>query len=105
LKAAAFEELEKQSEALKVISEAFEWTKTPNANAHYSMINRIKEKKNAIHNKMLEGSNNLFTFAKAFPVVEQDERGEVSPIGDYNRSKFDLATKVTARFDECGKEV
>lgn len=55
--------------------------------------------------KFRAGSNNLFTFAKAFPMVERLPDGSIKDIGDVTRSNFELRPKITSNFGTCKKEV
>ena len=45
-------------------------------------------------------SNNLFTFAKAWPLVERDRNGKIRSIGEFTTSRFELAPKILSAFNE-----
>ena len=69
-----------------------------------NLMSECIQVKNAITHKMRSTSNNLFTFAKAFPLVTVGEQGPQN-IGEITRSTFDLASKILNSFDDTEKEL
>ena len=67
-------------------------------------MSEIISLKNVILQVMRSTSNNLFTFAKAWPLVTMSEQGPVS-IGEITRSTFDLAGKIHNSFGSTGMEL
>ena len=51
----------------------------------YKEINDIKNK---VLHEMRYYSNNLLTFAKAWPLVEKETNGKISSLGDFPTSRF-----------------
>ena len=64
-----------------------------------SIIKDIKEIKNKIFDQMRTSSNNLFTFAKAFPLVVKDDNGEIQSWEEFTRSKYELLPKILRNFE------
>lgn len=50
-------------------------------------------------------SNNLFTFAKAWPLVERDKNGKIRSIGEFTTSRFELAPKILSAFNDTGLDL
>lgn len=67
-------------------------------------MHEIKDLKDEIMHEFRASSNNLFTFAKAFPLV-YEENEAIKPIDDVCRSKFELRSKIMRNFEESKKEV
>lgn len=71
-----------------------------------NMVENIKTIKNKILNEMRFYSHNLFTFAKAWPLVEKDPTtGEVRSIGEFPTSRFDFAPKIMDEFYDTGLDL
>ena len=49
-------------------------------------------------------SNNLFTFAKAWPLVAKTNYGQPESV-EITRSIFDMQNKIHSIFDETNKEI
>lgn len=62
------------------------------------VVDLIKGTKDQIIKDMRQSSKNLFTFAKAFPIVRLEEDGRPTPINEYITSKFELAPKIRNNF-------
>lgn len=69
------------------------------------IVDEVREVQNLIRERMRAGSNNLFTFAKAFPLVDSDEHGQPVPFDDYTISSFELMPKINAEFLDSNKEI
>jgi hypothetical protein len=50
--------------------------------------------KNKVLHKMRYYSNNLVTFAKARPLVEESNNGRIKSISDFTTSRFDLKPEI-----------
>lgn len=61
--------------------------------------------KNKILHYMRAGSTNLFTFAKAWPIVEKNDMGVIMSLGEFTRTKFELMPKIERNFGDLGKEI
>ena len=60
-----------------------------------AVVNDIKETKKRSLVAMRQSSQNLFTFAKSYPLVKLNERSQqMEAISDYSVSKFELAPKI-----------
>lgn len=71
-----------------------------------AVVDDIKETKKRSLEAMRESSQNLFTFAKSFPLVKRDEdTGQVVPLSDNTVSKFELAPKISKYFQDQEVEV
>ena len=63
-----------------------------------SLIQTLYGMKNDIVHKLRMQTNNLFTFAKATPLVHFSKKTkEAKPVSDATRSNFDLRSKITTK--------
>ena len=67
------------------------------------MIQTLIQMKNLVLQKLRINANNLFTFAKATPLVNLTKSGPV-PVSDATRSDFDMRTKIKNKLIKTGKE-
>ena len=69
-----------------------------------NLLSEMTTLKNSILDMKKKKSNNLFTFAKAWPLVQQTPQG-AKVIKEITRSTFDMQTKIHSLFEEVEKEI
>jgi hypothetical protein len=70
-----------------------------------NMAQTIRNVKNKVLDEMRSYSHNLFTFAKAWPLVEKDHQGQIRSIGEFPTSRFELSPKIELAFHETGLDL
>jgi hypothetical protein len=68
----------------------------------YKEINDIKNK---VLHEMRYYSNNLLTFAKAWPLVEKLPDGKIISIGEFTTSRFELKPDIETALLETGLDL
>ena len=68
------------------------------------MIQTLIQMQNQVLHKMQINANNLFTFAKATPLVNKITEKEVESVSDATRYQFDMRSKIVDKLFRTGKE-
>ena len=67
------------------------------------MIQALINMKNLILIRMRSNANNLFTFAKATPLVNLRSKKDPLPVSDATRSDFNMRDRMLQELEDTGK--